>query len=101
LILKQVNHPIRMSQDDIREALRSAGRPLTLVEMARLTGLEFGTVKNQCAKMWRDHELYRSYEFQTSRRVRLVYYSFRRDAKEREEKAWRAVQLSSVTCGRE
>jgi hypothetical protein len=90
-----------MSQDDIREALRSAGRPLTLVEMARLTGLEFGTVKNQCAKMWRDHELYRSYEFQTSRRVRLVYYSFRRDAKEREEKAWRAVQLSSVTCGRE
>lgn len=90
-----------MSQDDIRKALRSTGRPLTLVEIARLTGLNLGTVKNQCCKMWQDHELYRSYEFQTSRRVRLVYYSFRRDAKEREEKVWRAVQLSSASCVKE
>jgi DNA-binding IclR family transcriptional regulator len=62
-----------MSYADIREALKEAGRPMTLKELVKRTGLAPSTVSRQCQKMFIERELSRRYQV-GERNIHFVYY---------------------------
>lgn len=85
-----------MSRDDILAALRDTGKPMTLKELVRHTGLAPSTVATQCQKLFKKGEVSRRYWPNEGYRSYVYYFlgerpSYKQSETMKVELAWRTL----------